>query len=174
MTVLLALAQALFLGQHATARQVHFKSSSNNLQRLRQQGKQKPDEKITIVVNFNKHIDVRLESVHMLHAAYSAAYHRVVFTGLRPQGLSDHINWTECDIDWTLFELCLVYAMLEYPEAIDGGYIYVGDDTVVDPCQLQQLDRSNFWSPELHLVDAAHKEGWGASLFVLPVLVLIS
>ena len=86
---------------------------------------------VTVVVNFNMHNPVNLEAVHVLHAAYSAAFHRVVFTGqARPAGLDSGISWSSCDYQWTFFSLCLAYSMAEYPEAREGGYIFVGDDSV--------------------------------------------
>ncbi len=86
---------------------------------------------VTVVVNFNMHNPVKLEVVRMLHTAYSAAFHRVVFTGQeRPAALDEGITWTHCEFQWTFFSLCLAYTMAEYPEAREGGYIFIGDDTV--------------------------------------------
>ncbi len=59
-------------------------SEPNYLQHWRQQ--LKPAEMITTVVKLSKHAAVHLEAVHVLHTAYSGAYHRVVFTGLCLQG----------------------------------------------------------------------------------------
>ena len=86
---------------------------------------------VTVVINFNQHNPVNLEVVHVLHTAYSAAFHRVVFTGqARPDGLEAAISWAACEFEWTFFSLCLAYTMAEFPEAPEGGYIFVGDDSV--------------------------------------------
>ena len=92
---------------------------------------------VTVVVNFNMHNQVNLEVVQTLHSAYSAVFHRVVFTGQdRPEGLDRAISWSSCEFEWTFFSLCLAYTMAEYPEAREGGYIFIGDDSVrlMEPC----------------------------------------
>ena len=86
---------------------------------------------ITVVVNFNSHNTVHVEVVHVLHTTYSVPFHRVVFTGQpRPKGLDKVVKWSSCEFEWTFFDLCLAYTMAEYPEALDGGYIFIGDDAV--------------------------------------------
>ena len=40
---------------------------------------------------------------------------------------------TNCEEPWTFFHLCLVYAMVEFPESSTGGYLFLGDDTMVRP-----------------------------------------
>ena len=92
---------------------------------------------VTVVVNFNMHNVVQLEVVQLLHTAYSAAFHRVVFTGQdRPTGLDRAILWSSCEFEWTYFSLCLAYTMAEWPESRQGGYIFVADDSVraMHPC----------------------------------------
>ena len=32
-----------------------------------------------------------------------------------------------------------------------GGYLFMADDTIIDPCRLAQLDPSKFWTPALRL-----------------------
>ena len=87
---------------------------------------------ITLVVNFNSHNTVKVEVVRMLHTLYAAAFHQVVFTGQqRPEGLDPNVRWTNCVEPWTFFHLCLVYAMVEFPESSAGGYLFMGDDTMV-------------------------------------------
>lgn len=86
---------------------------------------------ITVVVNFNSHNPINIEVVHVLHTAYSVPFHRVVFTGQpRPKGLDQVVKWSSCEFEWTFFDLCLAYTMAEYPEQLDGGYIFIGDDAV--------------------------------------------
>ena len=87
---------------------------------------------ITLVVNFNQHVIAKVEVVHVLHTLYDAVFHQVVFTGQqRPEGLDPHVRWTNCEEPWTFFHLCLVYAMVEFPEPSSSGYLFVGDDTMV-------------------------------------------
>ena len=109
---------------------------------------------VTVVVNFNQHNGVNLEVVHALHTAYSAAFHRVVFTGQdRPDGVESTIAWSSCEFEWTFFSLCLAYTMAEYPEAPEGGYIFVGDDSVRPEASC--LERSGAAHVQLRCLAAA-------------------
>ena len=87
---------------------------------------------ITLVVQFNSHNRVNVEVVRLLHTLYAAVFHQVVFTGQqRPDDLDSNISWTFCEEYWVFFNLCLVYAMVEFPESSMGGYLFLGDDTMV-------------------------------------------
>ena len=118
---------------HASDRDVH----ADRVHSVFEAEKEAPEYKahkikksITVVVNFNLHNTVHVEVVHVLHTTYSV-FHRVVFTGQpRPKGLDKVVKWSSCEFEWTFFDLCLAYTMLEYPEALDGGYIFIGDDAV--------------------------------------------
>ena len=85
----------------------------------------------------------------------------------RSQGLHAHVDWTVCEHFWTFFSLCLSYAMAEFPQPVGGGgYLFIGDDVIFDPCRLAELDPNKFWSPQLHLRDYTFGEvpdaGWRA------------
>ena len=101
---------------------------------MRHMVEQKPvfQNAITVVVNFNAHNVVHVEVVRLLHTLYAAVFHQVVFTGQqRPEGLDPDVRWTNCEEPWQFFDMCLVYAMVEYPESTGGSYLFLGDDTLV-------------------------------------------
>ncbi len=123
---------------------------------------------ITVVIQVNGHVRITediLHALHVLHSAYSGVFHRVVFTGqARPIELQSHIDWTPCEHPWMFFSLCLSYAMAEFPAPEGGGHLFIGDDTLFDPCQLAELDPAKFWSPTLELVPYtphAAEDSWG-------------
>ena len=123
---------------------------------------------ITVVININQHVEVNLAVVHTLHSAYAGVFHRVVFTGQsRPKGLNSAVLWTPCEHPWIYFSLCLSYAMAEHPETSDGGFLFIGDDTIFDPCRLSQLDGRKFWTPRLWPIPyqpGVREDYWGAPL----------
>jgi hypothetical protein len=93
---------------------------------------------------------------------------------MRPEGLKPHIKWSDCELHWTRFELCLAYAMMEYPESPEGGYVFVGDDTLFDPCQMEKLNRSKFWTPELSLISEKDSQWGELELFFHCIFLSIS
>jgi hypothetical protein len=40
---------------------------------------------------------------------------------------------------------CMAMAMQRYPCAEDGGYLVIGDDTIIDPCQVRQRTLNKAW-----------------------------
>ena len=119
----IALVLALLAGWelHALATNVHVEFE-NAVQRVPVESKAVFSSGITVVVNFNSHNAVHLEVVRLLDNLYTTVFHQVVFTGQqRPEALDPHIRWANCEEPWTFFHLCLVYAMVEFPESSSGG-----------------------------------------------------
>ena len=132
---------------------------------------------ITVVIQMNGHVRITediLHGLHALHTAYSGVFHRVVFTGQdRPSALQSHIDWTPCEHPWMFFSLCLSYVMAEFPAPEGGGHLFIGDDTLFDPCRLAELDLGKFWSPTLELVPytpGIREDGWGEAPAALRML----
>jgi hypothetical protein len=121
-----------------------------------------------------------LVALHALHGAYSGVFGRVVFTGQgRPPGLQPHIDWTPCEHPWMFFSLCLAYVMAEFPGDPDGGgFLFIGDDTLLDPCRLAELDPTKFWTPPLQLVPYAagtpEDDDWGAHLLPASLVQVVT
>lgn len=40
---------------------------------------------------------------------------------------------------------CMAMVIQRYRSAEDGGYLLIGDDTMIDPCQIRQRDLSKAW-----------------------------
>lgn len=104
---------------------------------------------ILMVVNFNAHIEVHQDVVIALAEAYSPHFRGLVFTGQdRPQLLPANIKWVDCEFEWTAFYLCLSNVMLEELSSATmrpGGYLMIGDDVIMDLCQLADLPLDMFW-----------------------------
>ena len=90
----------------------------------------------------------------LLHKIYMPVFGHVVFTGQDvPDGLLREIAWVPCtDVSrGQLMHKCLGHVMEMYPLASSsGGYLMIGDDTLLDNCALQALNSSKIWLQDAH------------------------
>ena len=130
---------------------------------------------ITLVVMFNNAYE-GFESIgKLLHQVYKPAFGQVIFTGLDVPGSLPDDLWVPC-VDTSRGELmhkCLGHVMETFPLAqpnVGGGYLMIGDDTILDLCALHSLNISKVWYAESHKIQAhvdihtVHNWHWDRSL----------
>ena len=115
---------------------------------------------ITLVVMFNRAYEGFESIAKLLHHIYKPAFGQVIFTGQAvPEGLPDDLLWVPC-VDTSHGELmhkCLGHVMETYPRTqsnVAGGYLMIGDDTVLDLCALPSLNISKIWLADGHKIQA--------------------
>lgn len=109
---------------------------------------------VTLVVMFNKGYPELVSVATTLHKMYMPVFGKVIFTGQPvPLDLPSDVVWVPCEDTngGELMHKCLAHVMEDYPMVqanSAGGYLMIGDDTVLDLCALQKLNSSNIWLPD--------------------------
>lgn len=123
---------------------------------------------MTLIVSFNRDtIVASLEVITLLHTQYSPLFHEVIFTGQdAPSNLPMHIKWSDCEFDWVANYLCFGETMLEAlaQKKPSRGYLFIGDDTIFDPCMFSDYNLSRPWAAPIAMANTSAEQrvasGW--------------
>jgi hypothetical protein len=103
---------------------------------------------IVLVINFNIAYAGWRETYEILMEAYRPLFSKIVITGFasRPPELPASQLFSSCEGGRGAWQYaCFANVMQEHPAPAGGGFLILGDDTLINPCQMADFNTSRIW-----------------------------